>query len=290
MNNILEALQEDPEVQSEITRLQSAMGDSNNMDVSLQDDKVREKAPSANAGSACAGTIREFQVLNTPFEAGWEYGTDYGRINAQLAMSAEFGDTDIYDSWDEGRESDAAMEAVILLDKSSSMTGDMGSASEAAWVIKRGMDEVDAKSVVMTFGSSTERLYARGERAHPSKVKHPSELQGSTYPDRGLVEARIILNNSDRPNRLLVIVTDGGFSSSRGAYDHVTGRYGSSVDYKGLLDSINATRVYIGIRTESSSTLKPSYDVHAKIADPTEIPTVVRQAVASMLEGAYKRR
>lgn len=291
MNNILAALQDDPEVQQELTRLQSAMADNNNMEVSLQDDKVREKAPSAEAGSACASVIREFQVLNTPFEAGWEYGTDYGRINVQRAMAAEFGDTDIYDSWDEGREADAALEAVILLDKSSSMSGDMGSASEAAWVIKRGLDEVDAKSVVITFGDSTERLYARGERANPSKVKHPSELQGATYPDRGLEEARVILNNSDRPNRLIVVVTDGGFSSGRRVYDQMTGNTSwPSIDYKGLLDSINATRVYVGIRTESSPSLRPSYDVHARISDPKEIPAIVRQSVASMLQDAYKRR
>lgn len=291
IKDAMDALEEDAEVKDEITRLQDSMNDVNNMDAVIPDDRYRDRAPSAAAGSASQAVIREFQVLNTPFEAGWEYGTDHGRVNMQRAMTAEFGDMDFYDLWDEGREADAAMEAVVLVDKSGSMDGEMASASEAAWVVKRGMDEVDAKSVMITFGESTYRLYGRNEKADPSKVRHTTKLEMATYPDNGMKEARMILNESDRPNRLFVVITDGGFSSTRNEYDPVTGRYTyPSIDYKGLLESINATRVYIGIRTESDRNLRGCYDVHAKISKPEEIPAIIKQAVASMLSEAWKRR
>ena len=281
-------INEDSEVQDEITRLQSAMNDNTNLDAMIPQGKSRDKAPSAEAGSACAMVTREFQVLATPFEAGWEYGTDYGRINAQRAMSAEFGDTDIYDSWDEGREADAALEVVISLDASGSMGhAGMASACEAAWVVKRGIDEVDGKSVVMTFHSETYKLYGRQDRANPGAVRHVVDMGSSTEPADSMREARMILNESDRPNRLYVIITDGGFA--RGRYDYSLGQV-VPYDHKGLLESMNATRVYIGIGTQSSAELKPCYDVHATISSASEIPAIIKKAVASMLNDAYKRR
>lgn len=284
----INAIEEDNEVQDEITRLQSAMNDDANLETLIQQGKHREKAPSAEAGSACAMVTREFQVLATPFEAGWEYGTDYGRINAQRAMQADFGDTDIYDSWDEGREADAALEVVISLDSSGSMGHHgMASACEAAWVVKRGIDEVDGKSVVLTFDAETAKLYGRQDRANPAAVRHVTDMGASTEPADSMREARMILNQSDRPNRLFVVITDGGFA--RAKYDYVEHRT-IPYDYKGLLESMNATRVYIGIGTESSAELKPCYDVHAKITSASEIPAIIKQAVASMLNDAYKRR
>lgn len=287
INEALDAVEGDSEVQEQITRLQSAMNDVNNMDAVIPDEKYRETAPSASAVSASAMVIREFQVLNTPFEAGWEYGTDYGRVNVQRAIMADFGDTDIYDAYEPGREADAAMEIVVLLDKSGSMSSRMASACEAAWVVARGAESVDAKITVLTFGDDTMRLYQRGENSHPNKVRHPRDLQGATYPDGGLAEARMILNQSERPNRLLVLVTDGGFTTNRWDPRH---GYGARIDYKGLLESVNATRVYVGIRTASSAELEPCYDVCSKIETPDELVTVVRQAVRSMLDEAWKRR
>lgn len=290
INSALNAMEEDSEVKEEISRLQSSMSNMDNVEAVIPEDKYTSLPPSAEAGSACNGVIREFQVLNTPFEAGWEYGTDYGRVNMQRAMTAEFGDTDFFDAWQEGTEADAAMEAVILLDKSGSMSSQMESASEAAWIVKRGMDEVDAKSALITFAEGTYSLYGRGERADISKVRHPRHLEYATQPETGMQEARMILNQSDRPNRLFVVITDGGFTGTTTTYDPMGGYSYNSVDYKGLLESINATRVYIGIRCESKEELQGCYDVHAKISTPEEIPAIVKQAVASMLKDAYKRR
>ncbi|MFE9742920.1 vWA domain-containing protein [Streptomyces sp. NPDC006477] len=273
----LDAIEESPDVQDEITRLQNAMNDSNNVDAVLPKAKFRELPPSVDAASASALTVREFQNLRTKFEPGWEFGTDHGRVNIARAMTADFGDTDIYDSWDEGREEDSALECVILLDSSGSMGNMMASASEAAWVVKRGVDEVDGLSTIITFDGYTNKLFSRSERANPSAVRHVADMGGSTRPEQGMREARIIFGQSERPNKLFVLITDGGFM-------------GADEMYRPLLESISATRVYIGINETSSPGLADCYDAHAKVTHPSQIAPIIRAAVTSMLDEAWKRR
>lgn len=280
----VEAIAGDTEVKNEITRLRNEMANEANVDTLIKSEKYRENVPTPAAGSALHEATRELQQLKTKFEPGWEYGTDHGRVNVQRAMTADFGDTDIYDSWDEGREEDAALEAVIVIDNSASMRDMMGSASEAAWVIKRALDEVDALSTVFTFNTETRKLYGRGEKASQVGVRHVSAT-GGTIPEGAMKEARMILGESERPNKLFVIVTDGRFG-------------GWGVDYHSLLESIPATRVFVGIDENvgpySTSLCAPEledcYDALATVQKPDEISAVIRAAVRSMLDEAYKGR
>lgn len=288
VNKALEAIEENSEVRGELTRLRDAMDDDRNIETTTEPTPFQSRPPSAQSASALNEISREFQELHAKFEPGWEYATDHGRVNVQRAMTADFGETDIYDAWDEGQEEDAALEAVILFDDSGSMDGSkIVQGSEAVWAVKCALDSVDAISTVLTFSVNSRTLYNRGEASNHGEVKIPKDLGGSTNPTTGMMESRRILNQSERPNRLFVIVTDGGFNGM-----HYFGNQsnGAGDVYKELLESIKATRVYIGIETASSPYLKDCYDVHTVINNPRDIATVIRQSIRSMLDEAYKRR
>ena len=130
---------------------------------------------------------------------------------------------------------------------------------------------------MLSFSWHTHKIYGRGEKAESGAVRHLQNVGGGTDPTEGMHEARRILNGSERPNRLFVVVTDGWF----GRRDE---------HYKPLLESINATRVFVGINASSTPGLAPCYDAHATVEHPNDIPPVIRAAVRSMLDEAYKRR
>ncbi|GAA2555262.1 hypothetical protein GCM10010423_65610 [Streptomyces levis] len=279
----IEDLEEDSDVESEVSRLREAMDDDTLLDTVMPEIPYRDAPVEAAAAQSASVVTRELQKLNTQFEAGWDYGSDYGRLNTQLAMTADWGDMNIFDHWEEGREMDAALEAFFAVDRSSSMSGYygnkdlMGPACKALWVIKRALDDVDALSTVCTFDDgSPHKLYGRGEKANPSSIRMVTP-SGGTNPLPVINEGRRILNTSERPNKLFGIITDGDWNGNT----------------SGIVDQLNAirgTRVFIGIGTSCNPRFREAFDVVATINEPRDIIEVIRQCVVSMLNEAAKRR
>jgi hypothetical protein len=277
----LEDLEGDSEVEDEVSRLQEAMDDDNLMDSVLEEIPYKDVPVDADAARSASMVLTELQRLNTQFEAGWNYGTDHGRLNTQRAMTADWGDTDIFDHWEEGREQDAAIEAVFTVDRSGSMepyygASKMKPACTALWVLKRAIDEVDGLSTVLTFDSGQPyKLYGRGEEASPNVIRQ-IESSGGTDPHRAVDESRRILSLSERPNKLYVMITDG--------------MWGVSEDIKKALLAVPGTRVFIGIGTGCDDFYRDAFDVIAIIQKADDITDIVRKAVVSMLDEAIKRR
>jgi len=141
----------------------------------------------------------------------WNTEQKTGRLNVQKAMRADINDFDkVFDKW-EFNDKGTDFESVILLDNSGSMGGAMVAVCESAWIIKKAFDTIQGSTSVITFSSRSKRLFDSNDRV--SATHYPFVgADADTQPYDGLIEARRLFDTSQRPNKVLFILTDGAWS------------------------------------------------------------------------------
>jgi hypothetical protein len=288
-NEVLDYLDNDEAVQREITQTQLGMDDPNTMELDAPLATIRYEDVTEAMRSASEKVGIELRRLYESIESGWNYGTDHGRLNVGRAMQGGSSD-EWFDSFEEGHELDAGLEAMFLLDRSGSM-GAFGysstaynmksadrpplpivSAARSLWIIKRALDQNEATTSAFSFDDDTEILYKREEEASPLKYKMIA-AGGSTDPMVGLREARRILNGSQKPNKVLFIITDGQFD-------------GGANLYLDLIGSIDAIKVFIGIDEDMPRVFEQYMNVHRKISDASQVVEVVQAVVEEIILNA----
>ena len=156
----------------------------------------------------------ELRRLRTDADPYWERFNSGGRINIDRAIR---GDdlSELFDEFREGQIDSTEMEAVILLDISSSMEGRMEDASKALWVIKSALEAINASVTVLAFNDSTHLLYDKDEEVEPTtfRVFGASEC---TMPNVAIRQATKIFNASTRGNKICFIITDGAWDGDMG--------------------------------------------------------------------------
>jgi hypothetical protein len=202
-----------------------------------------------------------------------------------------------FDEWDEGRETDLGLEAVVLLDLSTSMQGaEIKLASEAMWVLKRGLDEIDAKVTVLGFHSFTVGLFDRNKTVG-REVPHWSELRAATQPAHALRVARTILSVSEMPNKFLAVITDGGWHTGDNGVlgdGSPSGPWnGPQADYPALLDAIPAFKMYVGVGSGgamNNEEAQQHFHVRASVGDPMGVVPLVERTVNQMIQARLRGR
>jgi hypothetical protein len=175
-----------------------------------------QRTPSLDAVQAVKSFARELQQLKADHDPGWNRKVEQGRLNVQrYATGVDF--EECFDEWDLGREDAVDIEAVILLDNSWSMSGDIDDAYQSMWAIKRALDKINASTTVVTFSHTTELLYDSSQRAE--KTIPPRSLGNSTDPYNSLRYARSVLANSKRAIKILIPITDGVWSQAKESDD-----------------------------------------------------------------------
>lgn len=285
LDEIVEAVNQDDEVQREVQNITTAMNDLSNIDVIDFEGVSHQEMPvSASVNMALNKVTQHFRKLYAEVEPGWKYGSDIGRLNVGRYLNDPENYDEAFDEWDEGREHESGLEVVISVDISGSMAGLMASASTALWMIKRACDEVGASTTVLGFHSETRGLYDRKQKAPISHVPVWTELGGDTRPVQSMHLARRILSQSDLPNKLFVIITDGGWSGSNSEGDALRGWGGSA--WTGLIESIPGTRMYVGLGggRQYNEEAQKSFHVAKELGnDPVAIVPLVEAAITQML-------
>jgi Mg-chelatase subunit ChlD len=230
---------------------------------------------------------REFEKLAQAVAPGWNYGSDTGRLNVQRAMDPDADPDTIFDEWEEGREQDASVEAVICVDLSGSMQGGrVERASSFAWIVARALSEVDAKVTVYGFSNEGEVYTLRGRDDRSNDDVPEFKVVGGTSPAFALNAARQLLNASDIENRALIVMTDGQW----GYNSYEVGEYGwrnaSSVGetYAPILSEVRAHRTFIGISTgRVEEELTDLFDVVSYCTNPTDLVEPVLKTIEGMV-------
>jgi hypothetical protein len=106
------------------------------------------------------------------------------------------------------------IEAVLLLDVSSSMARSTDKLGEATWAIRQAVDDLEGTLTVLTYENGHYVLARPGER--PDDRMYVPKSLGGTDPESALNEAWRIIAGSEARNRLMVVMTDGEWEGQWG--------------------------------------------------------------------------
>jgi len=155
----------------------------------------------------------ELKRLRAEHDPAWNKRVSSGRINpARWEQGCD--PEEAFDRFEMGRSDVTDIEAVVLLDVSSSMSSFEREAHESMWAIKNALDSVGSNTSVVAYSdywdeyqNSCFTLYSRDEKVNQEMRFIPN--LGGTDPLKALQYAQGLLANSTRAIKLLFIVTDG---------------------------------------------------------------------------------
>ena len=157
---------------------------------------------------------RELERLRADYDPAWVRYRDNGKVNALRYLKGDDFDT-IFDEFDNGRDDVTEIEAVILLDKSGSMSGENAdNAYKSMWAIKKALERVNARTTVCVFDHRTELLYSADDKAGTSI--RDAGADGGTDPSEALLYAKKVLAETQKPIRILFMITDGMWETKEG--------------------------------------------------------------------------
>ena len=157
---------------------------------------------------------KELERLRANYEPAWEKEVDTGRLNVNRYLQGEDFDT-CFDEWQEGKSDVTAIEAVILLDKSGSMSGaNADNAYKSMWAIKKALENVEARTSVVLFDYSTTLLYEANDKA--GTTIRDGGASGGTNPEQAILYAKRVLAETDKPIKVLFMITDGAWDTKVG--------------------------------------------------------------------------
>lgn len=156
----------------------------------------------------------ELKKLRTDADPYWESRNSSGRVNIDRAMRGD-DFNEIFDSFREGQIDSTEVEAVILLDISSSMAYRMAEASKAMWVIKSALESINANVTVLAFNDSTHLLYDKDDLADTSKFRVFGS-ENNTQPNNAIRQALKVFDATQRGNKICFFVTDGEWDGDYG--------------------------------------------------------------------------
>lgn len=237
------------------------------------------KDPEVADTSAVRRVVKDLEQLRFELTGTWQRHAPSGKVNPYDFYTADAGDLDFFDRWTEGIEDQGGFEVVLLVDRSSSMSDwDMDKACRVAWVLKRALEEVESEVTVMTYTDlDYHMLYQPYDKAEQSKVK-VARPEGGTNPRHAIEEAARLLDRSEKPNKLLVNVTDGGWGDAPTNDQAVT-----------LLNSMGIHTALVGLNGAVGSYGDHNHQVAVDVQDISEISTFVEQLVANVLRSILQR-
>lgn len=233
----------------------------------------RKRTPTSDESDVANRMSREFEKLASEVAPGWNYGSDSGRLNVNRAMDPDSDPEEMWDEWEEGRESDASVEAVICVDLSGSMSsgGRILGASAFCWVLTRALAEIDANISVLGFSNAGQVFTLRGrDDPHRPEMVDIFSTFGGTSPAYTLNVAKDILNSSQLDNRVLIVMTDGEWSPNN---------YDQSGRYEDLLADTRAHKTLIGIGIRPRTDIARLFDVVSQCSDVKDLSEPILRTI-----------
>ena len=229
-------IKRDEFVQREVKETRKAIANSDEMRTAMKPATFYDQLPSSTAISLARRFGTELERIVRDNDPAWNRFLPSGKLNISRSMNPDINAIDkMFDVWDTGNDK-TDIEAVILMDNSSSMGGTMRSVSENAWIIKRGIESIQGSVTVYTFNHESKLVYAKEEKAKAKAYRY-MQASGSTNPIRGLIEAERLLTTSKKSLKLAFIITDGEWESAEECDSII-----KSLNDKGIVTCV----VYIG--------------------------------------------
>ena len=199
-------------VKRELKETRKAIFGSDEMRTAMKPAIYDSLMPSSTSISLARRFGTELERIVRDNDPSWKRFLPSGKLNISRTMNPDINSIDkMFDVWDTGNPH-TDIEAVILMDNSSSMGGSMKAVSENAWIIKRGIESINGNVTVFTFNHESKLVYEKSEKAKANAYRY-IQAQGSTNPIRGLIETERLLTTSKKSLKLAFIITDGEWES-----------------------------------------------------------------------------
>ena len=236
LNKRMEQIKSNDFVKREVTDTRKAILNSDEMRSAMREAQYYDQAPSSNSIALARRFGTQLERIVRDQDPSWDRHLPSGKLNISRTMNPDINSIDkMFDVWNIGNDK-TDIEAVILVDNSSSMGGSMRTVSENAWIIKRGIEYIQGSVTVYSFNHESKLLYDKADKAKANAYRY-MQANGSTNPIRALIEAERLLTTSKKSLKLAFIITDGEWESENECNSII-----KSLNDKGIVTCV----VYIG--------------------------------------------
>jgi hypothetical protein len=193
---------------------------------------------------------RELKQLRASLEGTYVNEQPSGKVHVRSWINASPAQrTSAFRSWLPDELDAAGTEVVGLIDRSGSMSGVSDHASQVTWALASAIQEADGHVTVIGFADPGKDEVLIGRETRMDKHRYASYgTYGGTTIAPALVKARQVLVASPMPNRLLYIVTDGGWSDMPQAADELRKINAAGIDTVLVLLGMHLERETRGCR------------------------------------------
>jgi hypothetical protein len=223
-------------------------------------------------------TSKALRFLEDDVDPTWERATTSGKLNIGQLIKHPDDREYAFDRWQEGGESAADQEWVVLLDCSGTMSAYLDMLGQASWIMKRAADLSGAKMTIISWGSHNIKrlIYGPDDRAELNKYpNYPGH--GNTQPLSALVDAYKVLQQSKRKQKGLLVMTDGDwhYSPAVEGWTHA----------HDVIKDLNAHGVMTHL-TYFGNRSYPSHEcqTHGAIGSIEELPTIMKELIAGRIK------
>jgi len=170
-------------VKRAIDETRKAILGSDEVDMVIPQADYQNIEPKPNISSIARRFSQELERVVRDNDPSWDKFNARGKLNITRTMNPDINAIRThFDQWDTGNPN-TDIEAVICVDNSSSMSGLMREVTDTAWIIKRGVENIDGSVTLFTFNHESKVVYDKSEKAKATSMRYvyPS---GGTNPIR----------------------------------------------------------------------------------------------------------
>lgn len=164
--------------------------------------------PNARLNNIVNKVSEKYRALLEDADPGYISNQAYGRINIDRVMRDSPIDS-IFDRWEDNQTDATDLEVVIGLDVSYSMQEARTELGHVGWCLKRAIGSLGehCKVSVFTYSDGFEELYSRD--SEPGQKVRVPHIHGGTRPSHFIDHAEHIFTNTNRKNKVMIMMTDG---------------------------------------------------------------------------------
>lgn len=261
-----------PDVVNKVKETQKSISKSNANKTILIKQNATLKSPTTGDVATVRAFSAELERLRIEADPAWGLEKPSGRLNKKRAMNANINDINkLFDRWEQGNDNHD-IEAVLLLDKSGSMYRDIEAVSRGGWVIKRAIERIQGRVTILSYNHNSKVVYDGDEKAK-SEYK-ALDSSGGTNPHYALIETERIMKASQKPTKLVIMLTDGGF-------------YGGDEIIERLNDmGATTVMVFLGELYRPTEELLHGAQIFRAIASPSGLVKVAKDIVRKRLRSS----
>lgn len=194
--------------------------------------------------------LREVRLMRSQLEGAYVNEQPAGKVHMRSWLNAMPSQrAHSFRAWLPDELDEAGIEVVGLIDRSSSMSGVLDHASQVTWALASAIQQAEGKVTLIGFSDPGKEEVLLGRDSRLDGYRYTSYgSYGGTTVSKALSMARQVLAASPMPNRVMYVVTDGGWSDTADALQEIRRMNADGVETVNVLLGAHMERERRGCR------------------------------------------